>query len=131
MNVTYSIFPKFYQHLDVDRLAALIARIGCDTTNLVIRDGYWVTPGGLAAEAPTFFTSHFPSSFYPRTAEPGVMVVEGRIPDKVRMALQSRGHTVRVTGEWSSQNAHATMSAGGLLSAAVSPRLETGYAMGW
>jgi gamma-glutamyltranspeptidase/glutathione hydrolase len=84
-----------------------------------------------AAEAPTFFTSHFPSSFYPRRAEPGVLVVEGRIPDSTRIALQNRGHIVKVTGRWSSQNAHATMSAGGLLSAAVSPRLETGYAMGW
>jgi gamma-glutamyltranspeptidase/glutathione hydrolase len=84
-----------------------------------------------AAEAPTFFTSHFPSSFYPRRAEPGVLVVEGRIPDEVRIELQNRRHIVRVTGRWSSQNAHATMSADGILSAAVSPRLETGYAMGW
>ena len=84
-----------------------------------------------AAEAPTFFSSHFPSSFYPRTAQPGVMSVEGRIPDKVRIELQNRGHVVRVTGDWSSQNVLAVMSEGGVLRAAASPRLESGYAMGW
>jgi len=54
VNVTCSIFPKFYKHLDVEGLAALVKQIGCDTANLVIRDGYWVTPGGLADEAPKF-----------------------------------------------------------------------------
>jgi gamma-glutamyltranspeptidase/glutathione hydrolase len=84
-----------------------------------------------AAEAPTFFTAHFPSSFYPRRAEPGVVCVESRIPDAVRMELQGRGHVVRVTGPWSSQNVLAAMSRDGVLSAAASPRLETGYAVGW
>jgi gamma-glutamyltranspeptidase/glutathione hydrolase len=84
-----------------------------------------------AAEAPTFCTGHVPSSFYPRRAEPGVLYVEGRIPDAVRMGLQNRGHIVKVSGNWSSQNVLAAMSDGGLLSAAASPRMETGYAIGW
>ena len=84
-----------------------------------------------AAEAPTFNTSHFPSSFFPRTCQPGVMTVEGRIPDGVRMQLQNRGHTVKVSGDWSSQNVLCARSEGGILSAAASPRTETGYAMGW
>ena len=35
-----------------------------------------------AVEAPTFWTTHFPSSFYPRKAEPGVVHVERRISGK-------------------------------------------------
>ncbi|MCK4283903.1 MAG: gamma-glutamyltransferase family protein [Candidatus Brocadiae bacterium] len=84
-----------------------------------------------AAEAPTFFTGHFPSSFYPRGAEPGVLYVEGRIPDDVRIELQNRGHILKVRGDWSSQNALAAMSHDGLLTAAASPRPETSYALGW
>jgi len=84
-----------------------------------------------AAEAPTFNTAHFPSSFYPRRAEPGVLYVEGRIPDRVRMDLQNRGHLVKVTGDWSSQNVLAAAWQDGVLSAAVSPRMESGYAVGW
>ena len=84
-----------------------------------------------AAEAPTFNTAHFPSSFYPRRAEPGVLYVEGRIPDRVRMDLQNRGHLVKVTGDWSSQNVLAAAWQDGVLSAAASPRMETGYAVGW
>ncbi|MHC5034616.1 MAG: gamma-glutamyltransferase family protein, partial [Planctomycetota bacterium] len=84
-----------------------------------------------AAEAPTFFTAHFPSSFYPREAEPGVIYVESRIPDDVRLDLQARGHVVKVSGPWSSQNVLAAMSRGGVLSAAASPRLQSGYAVGW
>jgi gamma-glutamyltranspeptidase/glutathione hydrolase len=84
-----------------------------------------------AAEAPTFFTTHFPSSFYPRAAEPGVIYVEGRIPDAVRMQLQNRGHLVKVAGPWSSQNALCAMSRDGVLWGAASPRLESGYVLGW
>jgi sugar phosphate isomerase/epimerase len=54
LNITFSLFPKFYKHLDVGGLAELVKAVGCDTTNLVIRDGYWVTPGGLATEAASF-----------------------------------------------------------------------------
>jgi len=54
VEITFSIFPKFFKHLDVKGLAAMVREVGLDTTNLVIRDGYWVTPGGLAKEAPAF-----------------------------------------------------------------------------
>ncbi len=84
-----------------------------------------------AVEAPTFHTAHFPSSFYPRRAEPGVVYVEGRIPEDVRKELGNRGHIVKVSGDWSSQNVLAAMSDRGVLKAAASPRLETGYALGW
>lgn len=54
MKISWSIFPKFYQHLSVQELAALIREVGLDTVNLVIRDGYWVTPGRLAEETKAF-----------------------------------------------------------------------------
>jgi len=86
-----------------------------------------------AVEAPAFFTSHFPNSFYPRGAEPGSLCVEDRIGKDVRAELERRGHIVKVKGPWSGQNAHAAMrdAVTGVMSAAVSPRRDAGYAMGW
>lgn len=54
MKIVLSIFPKFYRHLDVSSLASLVRNVGLDTTNLVIRDGYWVTESRLAEELPDF-----------------------------------------------------------------------------
>jgi sugar phosphate isomerase/epimerase len=54
MNLTFSIFPKFYQHLSVPELAALVREVGLDTSNAVIRDGFWVSESSLAAELPRF-----------------------------------------------------------------------------
>jgi sugar phosphate isomerase/epimerase len=50
----WSMFPKSFRHLDVAQLAGLVREVGVDTTNMVIRDGYWVTRGGLAQETPKF-----------------------------------------------------------------------------
>ncbi len=49
-----SLFPKHYQHLSVKELAGLVRQVGLDTTNVVIRDGYWVTKAGIASELPEF-----------------------------------------------------------------------------
>ena len=86
-----------------------------------------------AAEAPTFYSTHWPNSFYPRGAEPGVMHVEGRIPDEVRIALQSRGHVVKVEGRWQGPSTLAATFDPDhhVLMAAASPRRDTSYAMGW
>jgi sugar phosphate isomerase/epimerase len=54
MDITFSIFPKFYRHLRVEELAELIRTVGLDTTNLAIREGYWVSGRDLAAEVPAF-----------------------------------------------------------------------------
>ena len=54
MDITLSLFPKFYKHLDVHQLADLVREVGLDTTNAVIRDGYWVSSSGLAKELPEF-----------------------------------------------------------------------------
>jgi sugar phosphate isomerase/epimerase len=54
MQVTWSVFPKFHKHLDPHGLAAFVHDIGVDTTNLVVRDGYWVEPKNLAADTAKF-----------------------------------------------------------------------------
>ena len=46
-------------------------------------------------DAPTFHSVHFPSSFYPREAQPGVLLAEDRLGAGVIAALEARGHTVR------------------------------------
>ena len=54
MKITWSVFPKFYKDLSLPELAALVRDAGLDTTNITIRDGYWVTQGNLAAETKAF-----------------------------------------------------------------------------
>lgn len=86
-----------------------------------------------ALDAPTFHTQHFPSSFYPRAQHPGLVVVEGRIPDEVRRELVRRGHEIEVAGDWSNGRVLAIRCdpERGLIFGGASPRLETGYAIGW
>ncbi len=86
-----------------------------------------------AVDAPNFHTSHFPASFYPHSADPGVMTVENRIETSTVEALRGRGHLVQVVHAWS----HGRVLGirydpdTGVLYGAASPRLETGYAMGY
>jgi len=49
-----------------------------------------------ALDAPHFHTAHFPSSFYPRSARPGVIALDGRLPSEVVEDLKSRGHIVEM-----------------------------------
>ncbi len=53
-----------------------------------------------AIDAPAFHTEHFPQSFWPRKARPGVVVVEGRFPAATLEELKRRGHKVEVGGDW-------------------------------
>ncbi|MDD9207987.1 gamma-glutamyltransferase family protein, partial [Georgenia sp. 10Sc9-8] len=53
-----------------------------------------------AIDAPTWHTTHFPSSFYPRQAEPAGVHVESRIGEGTVVELRRRGHDVHVTGPW-------------------------------
>jgi gamma-glutamyltranspeptidase/glutathione hydrolase len=86
-----------------------------------------------ALDAPTFHTQHFPSSFYPRAQFPGRVVVESRIPAHVLDELRRRGHEVVETGPWSNGRVLAIGidQARGLIFGGASPRVETGYAIGW
>jgi len=86
-----------------------------------------------AADAPTFHTTHFPSSFHPHGAEPATMHVESRIPETTVSALREKGHVVQIDGEWSHGRVLGIRfdSGTGVLSGVATARLDTGYAMGW
>ena len=49
-----SIFPKFLAQLSVPRLAAVVRDVGLDTTNLVVRDGFWVSRSNFADDLSKF-----------------------------------------------------------------------------
>jgi gamma-glutamyltranspeptidase/glutathione hydrolase len=85
-----------------------------------------------AIDAPTFYTSHFPSSFYPRTSEPGTLHLEGRIPAAVRRELKRRGHRIIVDGDWVNGRVTAIRKNENnrTIEAAASSRYQTAYAMG-
>jgi gamma-glutamyltranspeptidase/glutathione hydrolase len=123
---------------------------------IALRDGKpylaWGTPGGdqqdqwitqfflrhvhagmnlqEAIDAPAWHTEHFPSSFWPRTARPGVLVVEGRIPDASIAELRRRGHHVEVGADWSEGRLVAAARDHDRLKAAANPRGMQGYAAG-
>jgi gamma-glutamyltranspeptidase/glutathione hydrolase len=85
-----------------------------------------------AIDAPAFTSHHFPSSFWPRRAEPGRLVVEDRLGPGTVAALRARGHRVEVAGPWSLGR---TCAAGrdpatGMLVAAANPRGRQAYAVG-
>ena len=54
-----------------------------------------------AIDAPSFHTEHWPSSFWPRVARPGKVVLEGRYPDAVMYELKARDHKAEKGDEWS------------------------------
>ena len=85
-----------------------------------------------AIDAPAFSTDHFPSSFYPRQAVPGRLVVEDRLAPDVVQGLRSRGHDVQVVGGWTQGRLSAVGidAATGLLKGAANARGMSGYAVG-
>jgi len=87
-----------------------------------------------AIDCPAFHIEHMPSSFYPRTAQPGVVGLESRFPEATRNALAHRGHRLRVGDAWSegrlSGCAREQTPEGVMLKAAANPRGMQGYAVG-
>jgi gamma-glutamyltranspeptidase/glutathione hydrolase len=85
-----------------------------------------------AIDAPSFHTTHFPSSFYPRRAVPGGLVIEDRIPEETRNELAARGHKVRAGGAWANGRVMAAHFGPkeGVISGAASPRGEIAYVSG-
>ena len=127
------------------------------TPTLALRDGRpWLacgTPGGdqqdqwslifflrhlhfgldlqTAIEMPTFHSTHFHSSFYPRAAGLGQIHVEGRFKDEVVRELRRRGHDVRLQPDWSLGRLCAVeVGADGQLRAGADPRQGQAYATG-
>lgn len=84
-----------------------------------------------AIDAPQFHTNHFPSSFYPRVANPGQMEVESRVGDETIAELRRRGHDVVDAGPWALGRLCAVgREPDGMLKAAANPRGMQGYAAG-
>ena len=85
-----------------------------------------------AIDAPNFHTEHFPSSFYPRAAAPGRIMVEDRIGPDVVAGLRARDHEVEVVDGWSLGRISAvSRDAGdGSMRGAANPRGMQGYAVG-
>jgi gamma-glutamyltranspeptidase/glutathione hydrolase len=126
------------------------------TPSMALRDGEpylaWGTPGGdqqdqwtaqffvrhvncgmnlqEAIDAPAWHSEHFPSSFWPREARPGVLVVEGRLSAATIKELRRRGHTVEVEADWSEGRLTAASRDGRRRRAAANPRGMQGYAAG-
>ena len=126
------------------------------TPTMALRDGEpylaWGTPGGdqqdqwtaqfflrhvhcgmnlqEAIDAPAWHSEHFPSSFWPREARPGVVVVEGRVPPATVKELRRRGHIVEVDADWSEGRLTAAARDGRRRKAAANPRGMQGYAAG-
>jgi len=123
---------------------------------LALRDGEpylaWGTPGGdqqdqwatqffvrhvhaklnlqEAIDAPAWHSEHFPSSFWPRSTRPGVLVMEERVPPETRRELEQRGHIVEVGPAWSEGRLTAAARDGWKRRAAANPRGMQGYAVG-
>ena len=83
-----------------------------------------------AIDAPAWHSEHFPTSFWPRTARPGVLVVEGRMPEATVRELERRGHVVEVSEDWSEGRLTAAAREGPRRRAAANPRGMQGYAVG-
>ncbi len=82
-------------------------------------------------DAPNFHTEHWPSSFWPRVARPGKVVLEGRYSQEVLADLIGRGHLAELGGDWSEGRISAArLEADGQMYAGANPRGMQGYAIG-
>ena len=52
-----------------------------------------------AIEAPRFASFSYPSSFAPNTHNPGLLMIESRVPAHIRAALADLGHSVEAWPE--------------------------------
>lgn len=83
-----------------------------------------------AIDAPAWHSEHFPISFWPRTARPGVLVLENRVPTSTIEELKRRGHIIEIGLDWSEGRLTAASREGRLRRAAANPRGMQGYAAG-
>jgi gamma-glutamyltranspeptidase/glutathione hydrolase len=83
-----------------------------------------------AIDLPTSHTSHFPSSFYPRSRAPGRLHAEESFGPEVLADLRRRGHDVEEAPAWTIGRLVAVArESDGLLRAAATPRLMQAYAI--
>ncbi len=84
-----------------------------------------------AIEAPAFHTSHFPASFFPRSAEPASLMIERDIGEAALSDLRARGHRVTVADPQTvGRLTAAERDANGVLRAGATTRLQQAYAIG-
>jgi len=84
-----------------------------------------------AVDMPSFHTEHWPSSFWPRVARPGKVVLEGRYDPTVLHELLARGHVAELGGEWTEGRlSGARIEPDGQMFAGANPRGMQGYAVG-
>jgi gamma-glutamyltranspeptidase / glutathione hydrolase len=83
-----------------------------------------------AIDAPGFHTEHWPSSFWPRGARPGRVVIEERFGADVGKELARRGHALEMGGPWSEGRLAAARREDGQIKAGANPRGMQGYAVG-
>jgi gamma-glutamyltranspeptidase/glutathione hydrolase len=85
-----------------------------------------------AIDAPSFHSTHFPSSFFPHEHQLGVVVIERRIGEEIVQELRERGHQVGVAGDWEIGRMCAVSRdpATGTVRGAANPRGMQGYAVG-
>ena len=86
-----------------------------------------------AIEAPRVISRSFPWTFHPHAYEPGVLTVEGRIPEEIRDGLARRGHVIRELPDFSPAAAGVCAVRRldtGALEGGADPRRES-YAAGW
>jgi gamma-glutamyltranspeptidase/glutathione hydrolase len=85
-----------------------------------------------AIDAPAWHSGAFPSSFFPRSWQPGRLVVESRVGAGVQAELRRRGHDVVDGGPWAVGRLSAVSRdpETGLLHGAANPRGAQGYAVG-
>ncbi len=86
-----------------------------------------------ALDAPTVYSEHFPSSFYPRERFPARLCAEDRIPEHVLRGLERRGHEVVTVGGWVNGKVMGICfdREHGVIEGAASPKGNIGYAFGW
>ena len=84
-----------------------------------------------AIDAPLFHTGHFQSSFYPRMARPGHLMIEPGFGAAVLDDLRARGHALEPAQAWSvGRLTAAARDPDGMLRGAATPRLMQAYAVG-
>ncbi len=84
-----------------------------------------------AIDLPSFHSEHWISSFWPRGAQPGKLVLEGRYAPAVLEELTARGHAAEMGGEWSEGRLTGVRrEADGQILAGANPRGMQGYAVG-
>jgi gamma-glutamyltranspeptidase/glutathione hydrolase len=82
-----------------------------------------------AIDSPMFNSAHFPGSFTPRAAKPGVLSIEDRFEPVALSGLARRGHLLSMADGWSLGRLCAASSVGGVIKAAATPRHMEAYAI--